>query len=376
MDSRSDRRVEFFRGLAGLSAIRGAWQGILEGIERPHFFHLPEYYEAAGTILAREGRGDDMVFGVVREDDRVRAVFPFVATTARRFGFRFRILTSPQPWHLAGDIICPEEKESPEILSFLFRAMAASADIDWDVIHLPAVLDDACASPVLGGATGGLPSELRHVGECCYVPLAPYEEIQARFSAKYRRELRRRARMLDRDGKVEYVKADSVPQLEESFDEFLRLEAAGWKGRKNTAVENKAGNVGEFYREFIRRFAAMGRCEIVSLRVDGKTIAVQLVATTGGTCYLMKIAHDEEYRRYSPGHQVVHRVLRDHAGREGMHTVNLCSDAPWLRDLQPLSRSVYSARIFRERPKALAAHAFYRGKAVVRRLARGGKESS
>lgn len=368
MDSPSDRRVEFFRGLAGLSAIRGEWQRILGDIEHPHFFHLPEFYEAAGTVLALDQREQDLVFAVLRDGDQASVVFPFVVSTSSLFGMRLRVLESPQPWHLAGDLIGPRDETAPELFSSLIRGMVETSGIPWDMIHLPAVLEDACAAPLMRGATGGMPFNRRYTGECCYVPLASYEEMQGRFSAKYRRELRRRSRMMDRDGKVEYLCVTGLPELQEAFEEFLRIEAAGWKGKRQTAVRNKDANVGEFYRQFIRRFAEMGQCEIFCLRLDGRTIAVQLVATAGDTCYLMKIAHDEEYRRYSPGHQVVQQVLRDYAEREGMSTVNLCSDAAWLGDLEPLSYPVYSVRIFRRRPKAILAHAFYRGKTVARRL--------
>jgi len=91
MGSPPDRRVEFVRGLAGLSAIRDEWQGLLEHIEHPHFFHLPEYYEVAGTVLAREEREEDLVFAVVRDGDRARVVFPFVTRLTRLFGVRFRV---------------------------------------------------------------------------------------------------------------------------------------------------------------------------------------------------------------------------------------------------------------------------------------------
>lgn len=367
MGSPPDRRVEFVRGLAGLSAIQAEWRGLLEQIEHPHFFHLPEFYEVAGTVLTGEDR-DNLVFAVVRDGDRVRAVFPFVIRSSRLFGTSFRVLESPQPWHLAGDLVCPRGEDAPELLSFLLEAMSETSEIKWDMIHLSALLEDACAAPLVQGVTGGLRFARRRVGDCCYVPLAPYDDIQARFTAKYRRELRRRERMMDRDGKVEYLRARGFPELQEAFEDFLRIEAAGWKGQEETAVQNKDAKVGEFYRQFIRRFAAMGQCEIYCLRLDGRTIAVQLAATAGDTCYLMKIAHDEEYRRYSPGHQVVQQVLRDYALREDMSTVNLCSDAPWLRDLQPSSCPVYSLRIFRNCPRAVAAHAFYRGKAAARRL--------
>jgi len=85
-------------------------------------------------------------------------------------------------------------------------------------------------------------------------------------------------------------------------NEFLRLEACGWKGQNGTALRSTP-QTEAFYRDIIKRAADRGKARFVTLKLDGKPIAMLSDIRSGDTVYSYKSAFDETYGRYSPGVQ-------------------------------------------------------------------------
>jgi CelD/BcsL family acetyltransferase involved in cellulose biosynthesis len=50
---------------------------------------------------------------------------------------------------------------------------------------------------------------------------------------------------------------------------------------------------------------------LVFLDFDGHTIAAQFGITQGGRYFMPKLAFDENYRQYGPGHLLIHAIMRD-----------------------------------------------------------------
>jgi hypothetical protein len=84
------------------------------------------------------------------------------------------------------------------------------------------------------------------------------------------------------------------------FEEFLALEAGGWKGKKRSALVTDRLHMA-FAREAISNLAAVDAVRIHSIDFNGKSIASTVVLMMGGEAYTWKTAYDEAYARYSPG---------------------------------------------------------------------------
>src|SRR5690606_13483077 len=105
---------------------------------------------------------------------------------------------------------------------------------------------------------------------------------------------------LGETGNLEHLIARGPEQIRHAIEAFLTLEAAGWKGRKRTAMAVDRYRAA-FAREAVHRLAEQDLCRIHSLTLDGNTIASLIVFIEQGCAYTWKTAYDESLAAYSPG---------------------------------------------------------------------------
>lgn len=157
----------------------------------------------------------------------------------------------------------------------------------------------------------GLVAAARQLGRRCDVvhrhdrallesDLPPEAYYEQTVRKKKRKELKRLSNRLAELGRVETSRLTSREELVPWCDDFLRLEASGWKGQGGTALTCDASTKA-FFRESIE--AAFDECKLAFLRLDldGRAIAmlVNFLAPPGS--FSFKIAFDEDYARFSPG---------------------------------------------------------------------------
>jgi CelD/BcsL family acetyltransferase involved in cellulose biosynthesis len=265
---------------------------------------------------------------------------------------------------MAADLVCLRDGREGEYLSELFRALGSVPGLRWDFAWLARVLDDSCAHSLLTASPR--PAALRQsAGAAAYLDLVPYDQQLARFSKGFRRNLRKQRNHLQRLGPVEFVCVDSGPALDEAFEVFLDLEAAGWKGREGTAIRRLGPEAESFYREIARRLGRRSACEIYLLKAAGRVIGAQLCYLAADTCYMIKVAYDEHYEECSPGQTVIQHILERYGTRPPFSVVSFCSDEAWLRDLRPKAENVHELRVFNRTPGGTAARVLCRLKALA-----------
>ena len=84
------------------------------------------------------------------------------------------------------------------------------------------------------------------------------------------------------------------------FDEFLRLEASGWKGRQQTALMSRPEDA-VYFKEIAIAAERRKQLSMRALRLDGVPIAMKCDFHTGGIGFTFKIAFDERMKAFSPG---------------------------------------------------------------------------
>lgn len=117
------------------------------------------------------------------------------------------------------------------------------------------------------------------------------------IAGKKQKELRRQERRLGELGELIY---DDAPALEPWIDQFLELEARGWKGGSGTALrEDPAAR--ELFRAYCRGAHARGQLMLWTLRLGERPIAMKCNLRAGNGAVAFKIAYDEELAKFSPG---------------------------------------------------------------------------
>lgn len=122
--------------------------------------------------------------------------------------------------------------------------------------------------------------------------------------AKKRKELRRQWSRLNEQGVLttDHLAAaqDGGADAAAWIDEFLRLEASGWKGANGSALSSNSDTDG-FFRTAMLAAHDAGQMDITALRVDGRAIAMLITLFSGRAGFSFKTAFDEDFARYSPG---------------------------------------------------------------------------
>ena len=120
------------------------------------------------------------------------------------------------------------------------------------------------------------------------------------IKSSHMREMRRQWGHLAKLGAATYQVARQPGDIRMRMEEFLLLEASGWKGKKRTAMLSDRLRAA-FAREAVNNLAEIDAARIHTIDIDGKAIASMIVLIMNGEAYTWKTAFNEDYARYSPG---------------------------------------------------------------------------
>jgi hypothetical protein len=124
--------------------------------------------------------------------------------------------------------------------------------------------------------------------------------LRASIKSSHMREMRRQWGLMEKLGKVSYEVARQPADIRVRMEEFLLLEASGWKGKKRTAMLSDRLRAA-FAREAVNNLAEIDAARIHTIDLDGKAIASMIVLLMNGEAYTWKTAFNEEFARFSPG---------------------------------------------------------------------------
>ena len=177
-----------------------------------------------------------------------------------------------------------------------------------------------------------------------------YAAYEKGLPSNFRRNIRKASNRCERTHETVYqfrTGADAgAPEL---FDEFIQLEASGWKGTAGTAIQCTPRRV-EFYSALTRRLSEMGCLEWHFLELDGTPVAGHLAIRFGRSLVLFKIAYDEKYARLGPGSLLFREAASRAFADEGLDEINCLTDRAWHRNWQMATANYSDMVITRDRP--------------------------
>lgn len=163
--------------------------------------------------------------------------------------------------------------------------------------------------------------------------------VTSAISKKHYDEFLRLERKLAALGKLEYRAVDNISGVDRWIDEFLLLEASGWKGGDGGRAFAKETEHSTYLRKITREGFLRKRTMLLSMVLEGKTIAMKHSILAGNGGFTIKIAYDEEYSKYSPGVLLELENIRRVCENPEIHWLDSCADP----------RHVMANRIWRER---------------------------
>lgn len=294
--------------VAALAADAAAWDALAAGAVAPHPFYTRP------VVAAHRDHGlchPRLSAVIVREDGRIAALLPFAlrpditglgAAIAQPFHSPYVTATTP----LVADGPGLEGR-----LDALVEGLAlASGGRPW---RWPLLATEGrpgagllAAMERAGWQVGIVASFERPVLD----RRADYDAFLAGHPHKSRlKDLRRRRRRLEEAGTLTLESTTEGPALERALEDFLALEAAGWKGEAGTALRSRP-QTEAFARALFRPQGDPVSVRADLLRLDGRTVAASLALISGGTAYLLKTAYDETLRAQAPGLVLEEAIVR------------------------------------------------------------------
>ena len=364
-----DVSVTLFQGMEGLESLRDAWNGIVSGMPRRHFFHLWEWHYSYLKCL--EHGPNDVRFYLLKRGDTPVAVFPLQVTEISLGLLKLKALAFPSHNHvLLCDLICREDALHLPLF-LLFSEYLRNQAKSWDVIHLPHLLEDACAIQAINNHP---PKKflLKHEGRCDFMDTTgTYESFLSDLSKNFRRSLKRAKQYLDELPELRFAFVQNGPELDEGFEAFLDVEASGWKGVLGSGTAIKLHpNLVCFYRTLARSLSASGKVSINTLTTDGKCIAAQFCLRLDDTVYILKIGYDEGYKRYAPGNVLLDLFMKKSMEDCTIKNMNLITDAEWHADWKPKANEKSALYLFNTTPSGLIGYAILKSYPSVKKYYR------
>jgi len=148
--------------------------------------------------------------------------------------------------------------------------------------------------------------------------------MEKALSSSSRKKLRQHRRRLTEKGALEFSILTNADAVSRAFEDFLQLEASGWKGRQGTALLNHSSDA-TFVRAMIAALAARGEACIYMLTLDARPIGMQVVLRAGQAAFTWKTAYDEALHDFSPGMLLLEDYTAAFLADDGIAYVDSCA---------------------------------------------------
>ena len=292
------------RPLASLSDCVEPWRRLAAHAAEPNVFYEPSFALAAAPVLGRDVEA--ILVWSADMPRRLVGVFPFRAA-ARRYGVNLPVLVGwTHPFAPLGTPLVDRDVAAAVVASFLGR-VAADALLP-KIVLLP-LLDDcgpvAQALRYTAERSGGAHAAFgRHRRAALHPQGDAAHYVEYAIGKKRHKEFKRLRRRLAEAGPVAFEVARSPDAVTAALQDFLALEAKGWKGGAGTALI-QSPELRHFAETSVDSLARHGQAGVARLLMGSRPIACIVTLQSGRGAWCWKIAYDESLARFSPGVQAM-----------------------------------------------------------------------
>lgn len=181
-----------------------------------------------------------------------------------------------------------------------------------------------------------------------------WEDYYRSLSGKRRYDHRRAIKRAQTHGGFDVeMFCPNSEELAQGLNRFSAVEAAGWKGRKGTALFMRK-DLHHFFLTVARAGCLDKRLRLYFLTIGGADAAAQMAISDSERLWILKIGYDERWAPCSPGVLLTWSVLR-RCFAEGYETYEfLGSQEPWLEVWANRSRGHVSIGHYPFSPRSMA----------------------
>ena len=274
------------------------WRDLAERAVEPNPLCEPDCVIPAARY---QSFGDDIALVVAEEGGRFRACVP-VRPVTRWYNLRYPIAANKvrRATYVGTPLLDPTG--GPGALATVLRTLAENRSafrsrlFGLDSLREGGPVADALATAACGL---GLPVYVAEDFERALFVRRPDPTYFDTLSAKRRKAVRRSRRLLTEQFGSSPILVDRSHDLT-AVDEFIYLEAAGYKARNGVALATVPGET-DYFRAMCEGFALSKRLLVLSLECGGHTLGMQIWLRGGDGLFGVKVAYNEHYARSGPG---------------------------------------------------------------------------
>ena len=287
-----------------LAELRPSWIDLLTRADVPNVLMDPAMVQAAAEVFPESQSQALLAWKLpVKGERQLAGIWAFSIGRPHQSAFPVRMLTIPPGPHryLATPVI--DRACLDETLDAMLDTLAADPNLT-KIAALDAMSTDSPTMEALArvlAARGSSPCWLEQFRRPKLASnLDGKSYLEKALSSSSRKKLRQHRRRLAEKGALSNVIASAPDDVRRMLEEFMQMEAAGWKGRQGTALFNSPDSAA-FMRKTIVSMAELGSASIHALYLDARPVSMQIVVRAGAAAFTWKTAYDEEFRDYSPG---------------------------------------------------------------------------
>lgn len=286
-----------------LSEIDAGWRDLVARADAPNVFMHPELLRRAGDADAGRRHIALLAWQSLGDAQRLVGLWAFAIRRAPQSIVLVPVLSAPPVPHayLATPVVDRDHLDAT--LAAMLDRIAGDGRLP-RIVALDAMGADGATMQALLRVLAARRSAPCFFGQAQRPKLASQldgkQYLEQALSGSTRKKLRQQRRKLGEKGALESQCIAEPDAVCAAFEEFLRLEASGWKGRQGTALLNDATEAA-FVRAMIAALAQRGEAMIYALTLDRRPVSMQIVLHTGPAAFTWKTAYDEALHDYSPG---------------------------------------------------------------------------
>jgi CelD/BcsL family acetyltransferase involved in cellulose biosynthesis len=306
--------------LEQLSHYQLAWNVLFQQTPRASFFHTYQWFV---TYWKHFGADKQMRVLVIRSGDATIGIVPLCVIHEQHRLSEIRVLTYPlSDWGMWYGPLGANQSAA------MFMALQYLRDTprDWDMMDLRWISGDADEPDITGRAMTavGWRSHRTFYQQTSLIEFegTDWETYFQGLPKKWRHEIRRQKRNLEKIGAVEFERhrpdslaaGDGDPRWD-LFEECLNVSRQSWQSEAEDGNTLCHAEVLPFIRDCHAQAAQLGMLDMAVLRVGGQTVAYQYNYHHQGEVLGLRMGYAREARDWGVGKILLARFLEDSFSR-------------------------------------------------------------
>lgn len=185
---------------------------------------------------------------------------------------------------------------------------------EWDVLNFQFRYSFEGTTPFLKShLSQNYNSNITITAQPTYCILMPksYDEYHKRHLPKHvRKNISYYTKRLSKKGSVEFQHYRDEEAVG-CWNEFLRIEDSGWKGKACSSIRKLDDNYKRYYSGLIKLLSKHNLLHIYFLSLDNRKLSAVFGYEDGETFHFAKTGYDEKYREFSPSNLLLIHIVAD-----------------------------------------------------------------